>query len=146
MTPVHIREAHASDAPTLTKLIVDLGHPITEADIRRNLEKLATMGFLPLVAATGEDVIGLCGLFETVAIHRDAPVGRISILVVAEEHRNDGIGALLVAEAEKRLAARGCKIIEVTSNQRRERAHGFYERLGYERTSFRFMKRLESGL
>jgi ribosomal protein S18 acetylase RimI-like enzyme len=65
---------------------------------------------------------------------------------VAEDHRNGGIGALLVAEAEKRLTARGCKMVEVTSNMRRERAHGFYEKLGYERTSFRFMKKLETTL
>jgi len=143
---IDIREARASDASVLTKLIVDLGHPITEHDIRRNLERLATMGLLPLVATAGGEVIGLCGLSEMVTIHRDAPVGRISILVVAEQHRSGGIGALLVAEAEKRLAARGCKMVEVTSNVRRERAHGFYEKLGYERTSFRFMKRLDSGL
>ena len=146
MTSVHIRDARAYDAPILTKLIVDLGHPITEADVRRNLHRLAPMGLLPLVAACGDEVIGLCGLSEMVTIHRDAPVGRISILVVAEDHRNGGIGALLVAEAEKRLTARGCKMVEVTSNMRRERAHGFYEKLGYERTSFRFMKKLETTL
>lgn len=143
MNPIDIRDARASDATILTKLIVDLGHPITEADVRHNLERLAPVGLLPLVATSGEEVIGLCGLSEMVTIHRDAPVGRISILVVAEEHRNGGIGALLVAEAERRLTARGCKMVEVTSNMRRERAHGFYEKLGYERTSFRFMRKLE---
>jgi len=146
VSSVAIREAHSSDAPILTKLIVDLGHSITEAEVRCNLERLATIGLLPLVAISGEKVIGLCGLSEMIAIHRDAPVGRISILVVDKAHRGGGIGTVLVAEAEKRLAARGCKILEVTSNQRRERAHGFYEKLGYERTSFRFMKRLEAGL
>jgi GNAT superfamily N-acetyltransferase len=144
--PIDIREARRADAPTLTKLIVALGHPITEANVSRNLERLAATGLPPLVATAGDDVIGLCGLSEMVTIHRDAPVGRISILVVAEQHRSGGIGALLVAEAEKRLEARGCKMIEVTSNMRRERAHGFYEKLGYQRTSFRFMRRLASGL
>ncbi len=146
MTSVRVRGARASDASILAKLIVDLGHPITEDDVRRSLDRLAPMGLLPLVATSGDEVIGLCGLSEMVTIHRDAPVGRISILVVAEDHRNGGIGALLVAEAEKRLTARGCKMVEVTSNMRRERAHGFYEKLGYERTSFRFMKRLSSSL
>jgi GNAT superfamily N-acetyltransferase len=146
VTSVQIRDALASDASILTKLIVGLGHRITEADVRRNLDRLAPMGLLPLVATCGDEVIGLCGLSEMVTIHRNAPVGRISILVVAEDHRNGGIGALLVAEAEKRLTSRGCKMVEVTSNMRRELAHGFYEKLGYERTSFRFMKRLGSSL
>ena len=45
-------------------------------------------------------------------------------------------------EAEKRLAAKGCGLVEVTSNRKRLRAHAFYERLGYERTSYRFAKTL----
>jgi len=84
----------------------------------------------------------MCGLSAMVTVHRDAPVGRISVMIVAQAHRGRGIGAMLIAEAEKRLAALGCKILEVTSNVRRERAHQFYEKLGYERTSYRFMKRL----
>ena len=142
MSLVTIRDAQIRDAPRLTSLVVELGHEIEEADVRRNLETLSAAGMLPLVATIGEEAIGMCGLAATVTVHRDAPVGRISVMIVKEEHRGRGIGALLVAKAEKRLAAHGCKIVEVTSNQRRERAHHFYEQLGYERTSYRFMKRL----
>ena len=156
MTAIDVREARASDAARLTELIIELGHPITEPDVRRNLETLSVGGLLPLVAEHDGAVIGMCGLSAMTTVHRDAPVGRISVMVVAEAWRGRGVGAQLVAEAwrgrgvgaqlvaeaELRLAARGCKIVEVTSNQRRERAHGFYEGLGYERTSFRFMKKL----
>ena len=142
MSSVTIRDAQISDAPRLTSLIVELGHPIEEAGVRRNLETLSAAGMLPLVAVIGDEVIAMCGLSAMVTVHRDAPVGRISVMIVTEEHRGGGIGSLLVAEAEERLAARGCRIVEVTSNQRREGAHHFYEQLGYERTSYRFMKRL----
>ena len=64
------------------------------------------------------------------------------MMVVAEAERGRGIGAALVAEAERRLGARGCGLVEVTSNQKRLRAHAFYEKLGYERTSYRFFKPL----
>jgi GNAT superfamily N-acetyltransferase len=138
-----VREAEDSDAPRLVELIIALGHQIEEADVHRNLEILARNGLAPLVAADGGEVIGMCGISAMVAVHRPAPVGRVSVMIVDESYRGRGVGALLMAEAEKRLAERGCKIIEVTSNMRRDRAHHFYEQLGYERTSYRFMTKLD---
>mgnify|MGYP003576562881 FL=1 len=143
MTAIKVREARPSDAPRLTELIIELGHPITEPDVSRNLESLSSNGLLPLVAEHEGEVIGMCGISAMTTVHRDAPVGRISVMIVAEAWRGRGVGAQLVAEGENRLAERGCQILEVTSNQRRERAHGFYEGLGYERTSYRFMKKLD---
>lgn len=139
---VRVREAQPEDASTLVKLILELGHPIEQADVLRNLDTLSATGLLPLVATYGDRVIGMCGISAMVTVHRPAPVGRVSVMIVEETYRGRGIGAFLVAEAERRLAARGCQIIEVTSNVKRERAHQFYEKLGYERTSYRFMKRL----
>jgi ribosomal protein S18 acetylase RimI-like enzyme len=140
---ITVRDADASDAARLVELIIALGHSIEEADVSRNLETLAQNGVLPLVATDGDQVIGMCGISAMVTVHRPAPVGRVSVMIVDEAYRGRGIGALLMAEAEKRLAERGCKIIEVTSNMRRDRAHHFYEQLGYERTSYRFMIKLD---
>lgn len=140
---ITVREADASDAPRLVELIIALGHRIEEADVSRNLETLAQDGVLPLVATDGDEVIGMCGISAMVTVHRPAPVGRVSVMIVDEAYRGRGIGALLMAEAESRLSKRGCKIIEVTSNMSRDRAHHFYEQLGYERTSYRFMSRLD---
>jgi GNAT superfamily N-acetyltransferase len=137
-----VREAKPADSKILTKLIKFLGHEIDEKSVRKNIGKLAKLGEAPLVAMLDKKVVGLCGLYKMVTVHRPAPVGRINVLVVAEDAQGHGIGRLLVEEAEKRLRKAGCQIVEVTSNDRRTAAHAFYRHLGYERTSMRFMKKL----
>jgi GNAT superfamily N-acetyltransferase len=137
-----LRDAKPGDAPALAELIRFLGHQADEKTVRKNLKSLAKLGEPPLVAVEGKRLLGLCGVHKTVTVHRDAPLGRITILVVAEEAQGRGLGRMLVEAAEQRLRSDGCKQIEVTSNDRRGDAHAFYRHLGYERTSIRFFKTL----
>ena len=137
-----IRDAKPSDSRRLVELIRYLGQEIDEKAVRKNLGKLKKAGETPLVATLDKKVVGLVGIHKTVTVHRDAPLGRLTILVVAEDAQGEGIGRLLVGAAEQLLRKAGCQIVEVTSNDRRTAAHAFYRHLGYERTSMRFMKTL----
>jgi ribosomal protein S18 acetylase RimI-like enzyme len=137
-----LREARPADAPRLVELIRYLGHEIDEKAVRRNLTALRKFGETPLVATLGKAVVGMCGVGSRIVVHRPAPLGRITALVVAEEAQGNGIGRMLVDAAEEWMRKRGCKLVEVTSNDRRTAAHAFYRHLGYERTSIRFFKTL----
>ena len=137
-----IREAKPSDAPRLVELIHFLGHEIDEKGVRKNLKALKKTGEAPLVATLDKRIVGLCGVGRRTVIHRPAPLGRITALVVAEQAQGHGIGRLLVEAAEDWIRKQGCKLVEVTSNDRRAAAHAFYRRMGYERTSIRFAKTL----
>ena len=61
---------------------------------------------------------------------------------VASELRGQGIGALLIADAEKRARAAGAVMMQLTMNQSREDARRFYEREGFEASHFGFKKTL----
>jgi ribosomal protein S18 acetylase RimI-like enzyme len=137
-----IRDVRPKDIDALVALIVALGYEVTAAELRKRLVVLKKAGQHVLVADQG-GAIGVLTTAMTQVLHRPRPVGRISMMVVAEAARGQGVGAALVAEAEARLKAAGCGLVEVTSNAKRLRAHAFYERLGYERTSFRFAKQLQ---
>ena len=85
---------------------------------------------------------GVLTTHVTCVLHRTRPVGRITSLVLDESARGAGLGRRLVQRAESWLADAGCGVLEVTSNVRRADAHAFYERLGYERSSYRFNRSL----
>jgi GNAT superfamily N-acetyltransferase len=140
--PPKIREAKPADAARIAELIALLEHPIDEKTVRRNLSKLKKAGELPLVATLNKQVLGLCGVHAMVTVHRPAPVGRITVLVVDDKAQRHDIGRMLVEAAEDWCRRQGCQIIEVTSNDRRAAAHAFYRHMGYERTSIRFFKKL----
>jgi ribosomal protein S18 acetylase RimI-like enzyme len=137
-----IRDARPKDAGAIAALITALGYEVDAASVRRRTGALAKAGGAILVADRG-GVVGVLTTSRTEVLHRPKPVGRISLLAVEEESRGAGIGAALVAGAEARLAEQGCGMIEVTSNVKRLRAHAFYRKLGYERTSYRFGKPLK---
>ncbi len=63
-------------------------------------------------------------------------------LVVREDQRRKRIGEALAHTVEDEARARGCSVVVLGSAERRADAHAFYERIGYEYTGRRFVKRL----
>ena len=137
-----IRTAEASDAQALARLIGQLGYAVTGEEVSERLQAMHTEGRVVLLAELEGAVVGCLSTSVMRVLHRPAPVGRISMMVVDEKLRSRGIGAVLVAAAEQALAAQGSYMVEVTSHVRRTEAHRFYERIGYQRTSVRLAKEL----
>lgn len=137
-----LRDARPADAARIVELIHELGHQITEQEVRKNLAALKKLDETPIVATLDEQVVGLVGRHLMLTVHRPAPVGRIPVLVVGAQARGHNLGRMLVEAVEQWCRRKGCQLIEVTSNDRRGEAHAFYRHLGYERTSIRFFKKL----
>ena len=137
-----IREAAPRDAEVVSSLLSELGFSTSAAEVRRTLARLKKAGEPPLVADEA-GVIGVLTWHVTPVLHRPTPVGRVTMMVVTEKARSRGVGAALLAEAEARLHVAGCGLVEVTSNIELGGAHAFYRAHGYERTSYRFAKKLD---
>lgn len=137
-----VRVAEPHDRASLTLLIGQLGYEAAEEDVAERLAAMAAEDRVVLVAEIDDAVVGCLSTSIMRVLHRPAPVGRISMMVVDEAHRSRGIGAQLVRAAEEVLAAQGCYMVEVTSHLRRTEAHRFYERLGYVRNSVKLAREL----
>jgi GNAT superfamily N-acetyltransferase len=61
-------------------------------------------------------------------------VAQVESVFVDSERRSSGVGAAMMQFARAEAERRGALRLQLTSNVRRERAHRFYERLGYQAT------------
>lgn len=62
---------------------------------------------------------------------RAARRAQVESVRVAADLRGQGIGAALMADAEARARAAGCRLLQLTSSAKRLRARKFYEELGF---------------
>jgi GNAT superfamily N-acetyltransferase len=139
-----MRHARPDDAARIAELLGQLGYPTEEAVVRERLERLAASGADETwLAERDGEIVGLIGLHVSDSLEHDGPVAKISEIVVDERLRGQGIGAALMEEAEREARRRGCVLIFLTTAERREEAHRFYRRLGFEETGRRFAKSLE---
>lgn len=143
---VNLRTATPGDAAEIARLLGMLGYPTDAASLATRWAKWRASGSAAIVAGgLSGALLGVVTLHTTIVLHRPKPIGRITALVVDESARGRGIGRALVAAAEGAALREGCGMLEVTSNMRRTDAHAFYEKLGYDRSSYRFMKLLAGG-
>jgi GNAT superfamily N-acetyltransferase len=130
---INIRRAKSSDAARIAELSGQLGYPATPAEIAQRLRKIKlALHHAVLVAETPErKIVGWLhvSLSPLLEVQLRAEVNG---LVVDDEERSHGTGALLLRAAEHWARSRGCKNMSVRSNVIRERAHQFYLRHGYE--------------
>ena len=132
-----------NDLPALVRLTAELGYPDSEEEIRNRLEIIShSKDHNIFVAINSENVVGLMSFHSLDILYGAGKLGRITALVVTEIERGKGIGRMLVSKAEELARISGCKRLELTSNNRRTEAHKFYERLGFEGSSTRFIKNI----
>jgi GNAT superfamily N-acetyltransferase len=141
---IHIRAAVEADAPALAALMTELGYPATPEQLRRRMARIAgNHDYATLVAEVDGEVVGMMGMQRGWAYEHDRPLVRILALVVSERMRGRGVGARLVAAAEAWADERGAYAVHLTTSLHRDDAHRFYERLGFERTGWRYVRRMD---
>jgi GNAT superfamily N-acetyltransferase len=138
-----VRQARAGDAAAIGRLLGELGYSLAPEAYATSLGTLlADPAHLVLVAADGDRPVGYVNANFRLQLHHAAEVATIDELVVAAGCRGEGVGARLVDQVLRVARSRGADVVEVSSAFAREGAHRFYERLGFERTSYKLVFRL----
>jgi N-acetylglutamate synthase-like GNAT family acetyltransferase len=139
---LRVRAARPADAAALAKLLGQLVHvEIEELGIARNLDAARKAKGGMVIAEMGM-LVGCCGwaLLPTIQY---GLIGRITMILVDEEHRLRGIAAALVEAASAALKKAGCTRVEAMSDIEIRNGHNFFRALKFEQTSYRFAKALD---
>jgi GNAT superfamily N-acetyltransferase len=133
-----IRDARDDDAAAIARLLGQLGYPTTAEQVPPRLERLRIAGDRIVVAELDGRLTGLAHLQVAPAIEYDGPTAKLGALVVDAACHGVGVGRALVDELESEARRRGCALFFLTTSERRDDAHVFYERLGLEYTGRRY--------
>lgn len=139
---ITIRRARLSDADAIAALSKQLGYHAEPAAVADRLSRvLARDDQQFLVADEHGHAVGWIHMLVSEYVEAAAFV-IIGGLVVDREHRQQGIGRRLLAEAEAWTTQRGCSVVRLSSTISRTEAHAFYERAGYAKikTQYSFAK------
>ena len=138
-----IRAAEAADAEALADLMTQLGYETRTSEMQMRMEAiLSNKNYATFVAVSKGKVCGMIGTYTCYTYEHNSPSARILALVVSKEVRGRGVGQALIEAAEKDLAQRNIRRVAVNTSFERKEAHEFYEKLGYTRNGFRFVKEL----
>lgn len=136
-----IRFYKPDDSSQLPVLFRQLGYPVTERVLFNRLNNiLKNPDYYLIVAENDKQLVGFSSFSKTSFIERDGSYTRILALIVDQEYRKQGIAAEMLQFIEEWSRDNNCTGITLNSGMREERltAHRFYERYGFEKSSFGF--------
>jgi GNAT superfamily N-acetyltransferase len=144
MDSVIIEETKQSDLADILALYalpdMDNGGVISVSEATKIFEKMKTYpNYKIYVAKMDEKTIGTCTLLiaENI-IHHGQSSGLVESMIVHTDYRSLGVGKKLIEFTMQKCKEAGCYKMSLSSRMIRERAHAFYERLGFRKHGYSF--------
>lgn len=141
-----MREATADDLPDVLALYaqpgLDDGEVLTPEQAREVFAQFARYPSYRLFVACDASgrVLGSYALLVMHNLaHRGTPSAIVEDVVVDQRYRSQGIGRRMMEHARTLAREAGAYKLALSSNQKRTRAHAFYDSLGFQRHGISFV-------
>ncbi|BAZ10364.1 GCN5-related N-acetyltransferase [Calothrix sp. NIES-4071] len=137
-----IRQAKLEDARALQTLLKQLGYCPDLIQLEQALIKNNGADSTIYVYELKEEIIGFVSIIQFFYFPTMENIMRITAICVSDQYRNLGIGGELLSFVENLARFYGVLSLEVTCSMHREQAHLFYDKNGYSKHSYKFIKHL----
>lgn len=152
-TPLTFRQATRNDVPDIVRMLADDALGAHREAYQDPLPDSYYAAFAAIdhdpnqqliVACLGEQVVGTVQLtFIPGLSYQGSWRALLESVRIDAPHRNRGWGKQLIMYAVEESQARGCHLVQLSTNKQRHDARRFYEQLGFE-ASHEGMKRFFS--
>lgn len=150
MTEITWREAAEQDVPAVAALLADdvLGAGRERSDLTPYLDAFAQMQAEP----HNRLIVGVDPAGRVLACYQLTLMSGLSLagarraqvegVRVHADLRGQGVGEMMFDDAIARARGAGCRLMQLTTNATRSRAHAFYEGLGFTASHIGFKRDL----
>jgi len=144
MDQAYFHIATADDLPVVLALLASLNGPdelpMPLSRAEEIFRRIATYPDYCIWLLSGPQ--GILGTYSLLIMdnigHGGAPEAVVENVAVSAVHRSQGAGTRMMHHAMEQARQRGCYKLVLSSNIARERAHAFYDRLGFSRHGISF--------
>ncbi len=142
---LEIKKATISDIPSILELYgqadIDNGDILTYNEALEKFKKFELYPSYSLYIAKIENKV--VGTFELLIMdnlaHKGAPSGIVEDVIVDYDYRSKGIGKQMMEYALNICRQNNCYKLTLSSSTHRNRAHRFYENLGFRKHGYSFL-------
>lgn len=106
------------------------------------IDKISDIKNYYIIGYENTNIVAFLSLNINYQLHHVKKIATIEELIVSNNYRNNGIGKQLLDNAIDYAKKNDCDVIELTSNFSRERAHNFYIKNAFNKTSYKFVLKL----
>lgn len=122
-------------------LIRQLSPGVSEERYAFLLDDMLAHGYRMAAVFEAETCVGVSGIWVATKIYSGRYL-EMDNVVVADTHRSKGIGKLLTDFVVGIARAENCEMVMLDAYLENEKAHSFYEREGFVKRGYHFLKRL----
>ena len=129
------------DMMSLSPLLQQLNPISTPKYLDTVLDDMIAHGYRMVTANENGEYLAVSGIWVTTKFYSGKYL-KMDNVVVAENHRSSGIGKILTDFITELAREEGCETIMLDAYLDNEKAHIFYEREGFVKKGYHFLKKI----
>lgn len=137
---ISIKEISKENLPTIIPLVSQLNKDVPEMVLMDRLKNMLTKDFHCLGAYENNILVGVAGYWIGYRFWCGKYID-IDNFIVDENHRNKGIGKLLMKELASIAKAQNCEISVLDTYTQNHKSHKFYHQEDFQIVGFHFCKK-----